>query len=208
MIDFIESLIKKEKNEQLYRIVKNEVRKIFSKDEQNLEDSITCFSSLASLLLKNNETNIHELLNIVRDSNKLAHFKPATENQVQIMTYHKSKGLEFDLVIMLDCYKYIFPYESIEGYGNDFKNSENLHYVGLTRAKKAVYILLGTTRFRPKRQDFTIAQESIFISRHQLDTIRITYGSNFYISNLYVSLFVSTIFRSDFLEISYTIATL
>lgn len=171
MLDFVDSIVKKEKNKELYRTVKHEMSKIFIKDERYLEDTITYFSSLGSLLL-NTDNNTNELLNIIKDPNKLAYFKPATENQIQIMTYHKSKGLEFDIVIMLDCYKYIFPYESKKGYGDDFKDSENLHYVGLTRAKKAVYIILGTSRFRPKSQDFFSAQESIFISRHQLDSIR------------------------------------
>lgn len=171
MLDFVDSLVKKEKNKELYRTVKHEMSKIFIKDERNLEDTITYFSYLGSLLL-NTDNNINELLNIINDPSKLAYFKPATENQIQIMTYHKSKGLEFDLVIMLDCYKYIFPYEYNGSYGNDFRDSENLHYVGLTRAKKAVYIMLGTSRFRPRSQDFTSAQESIFISRHELDSIR------------------------------------
>lgn len=87
------------------------------------------------------------------------------------MTYHKSKGLEFDVVFLMDCYRYIIPNEYNKKYTN-LEADENLHYVGLTRGKEAVYILLGTERFRSKKSDYISASESIFLSRNGLVNLR------------------------------------
>ena len=63
---------------------------------------------------------------------------------VNILTYHKAKGLEFDVVFCLELYKHILPrygYTEI-----DEKQAVNMFYVGVTRARKACYIPVGTSR--------------------------------------------------------------
>jgi len=57
------------------------------------------------------------------------------------MTLHKSKGLEFDVVLHLDLYDWVSPIrEYVKGsYNVVFQNEQqclNLHYVGVTRARK------------------------------------------------------------------------
>lgn len=81
------------------------------------------------------DQNRNELIHILKDKFLLDTFKPAEKNEIQVMNYHKSKGLEFDVVFLMDCYRYIIPKE----YNNKYKEletDENLHYVGLTRGKK------------------------------------------------------------------------
>ena len=41
----------------------------------------------------------------------------------------------------------------------------DLHYVGLTRAKDACYIMNGTARFRSKKNDYIFAEPSSFLSK-------------------------------------------
>ena len=40
-----------------------------------------------------------------------------------------------------------------------------MHYVGLTRAKDACYIMNGTARFRSKKNDYIFAEPSLFLSK-------------------------------------------
>ncbi|EGP5718450.1 ATP-dependent helicase, partial [Enterococcus faecium] len=117
------------------------------------------------------EENRSELYHVLQDINLLNTFKPAEKDEIQVMTYHKSKGLEFDVVFLMDCYKYILPKERQDRYDN-LEADENLHYVGLTRGKKAVYILIGTERYRVHRSDYISAIESIFLSRNGLAKLR------------------------------------
>ena len=73
-------------------------------------------------------------------------------DEVQIMTLHKSKGLEFDFVFHLDLYDWILPKRVfIEGsYDVVFENEQqciNLHYVGITRARKGIMLMHSTKRY-------------------------------------------------------------
>ncbi len=76
---------------------------------------------------------------------------------IKVMTYHKSKGQGEDYVIMLDLTKKAFPCEKVndplldiltrgdDTHGvEDYPNAEErrLFYVGLTRAKKRVYMVV------------------------------------------------------------------
>jgi superfamily I DNA/RNA helicase len=80
-------------------------------------------------------------------------FTPASDDEVQIMTLHKAKGLEFDVVFHLDMYEWIFPAKR-PGPDRDFQNpifssfeqDVNLHYVGITRARKACFLCTSSKR--------------------------------------------------------------
>ncbi|WP_428818761.1 UvrD-helicase domain-containing protein [Microbulbifer sp. MCCC 1A16149] len=96
-----------------------------------------------------------ELINaICLDSKLLQHYKPINENEVQVMTLHKSKGLEFELVYHLDLYDWIHPKRKfVRGcfdviYDN-WEQELNLHFVGITRAKN--YCVLVTSNSRLNR---------------------------------------------------------
>lgn len=81
----------------------------------------------------------------------LAQFKPPPAGAIQIMTLHKSKGLEFDLVFHADLHDHVIP-RQVYPSGPDgpiFDNEQqwlNLHYVGITRAKHACVLLTSTLR--------------------------------------------------------------
>lgn len=96
-----------------------------------------------------------DLINkICMESRLLQHYKPINENEVQVMTLHKSKGLEFELVYHLDLYDWIHPKRKfVRGcYDVIYDNWEqelNLHFVGITRAKN--YCVLVTSNSRLNR---------------------------------------------------------
>ena len=64
---------------------------------------------------------------------------------------------------VMDMYKWIIPNEF--GDESSVQQDLNLHYVGLTRAKDACYIMNGTARFRSKKNDYIFAEPSLFLSK-------------------------------------------
>lgn len=115
-----------------------------------------------------------ELINtICLESRLLQHYKPINENEVQVMTLHKSKGLEFELVYHLDLYDWIHPKRKfVRGcfdviYDN-WEQELNLHFVGITRAKN--YCVLVTSNSRLNRDYETkTGKPSQFFSLPGLD---------------------------------------
>jgi len=85
-------------------------------------------------------------------------YKPIDQNEVQVMTLHKSKGLEFDVVFHLDLYDWVFPRRIYTGNFNEekFDNWEqelNLHFVGITRAKKYCLLVSSTRRLNSNDEE-------------------------------------------------------
>ena len=58
---------------------------------------------------------------------------------VQIMTYHASKGLEFDFVYLPDCNEGIIPYRKCIT-NEEIEEERRLFYVAMTRAKEKLSI--------------------------------------------------------------------
>lgn len=68
---------------------------------------------------------------------------------VSLMTMHKSKGLEFDTVFVINCSNQ--PKELEEDRDGDFSQEEEerrLFYVAMTRAKKKLYLSYSTTVYK------------------------------------------------------------
>lgn len=113
------------------------------------------FISIAKIIAPNSENldSIELLTSVLNTPLELNSYKPASENEINILTLHKSKGLEYDFVIHLDLYEWVFPNKK-PGENNDFNNpvfgdlkqDTNLHYVGITRAKKGCFLISSTKR--------------------------------------------------------------
>ena len=99
-------------------------------------------------------------------------FRPTSKEEVNLLTYHKSKGLEFDVVFCLDCYEYIMPpYKYAQQAYDAYGESLNMHYVGLTRARKACYIPLANYRHKANGQIIE-AVPSRFLQKPGLSELR------------------------------------
>ena len=70
------------------------------------------------------------------NSNKRSHNKDG----VHIMTYHASKGLEFEQVILPDCNEGIIPYRKCIS-DDEIEEERRLFYVAMTRAKETLCIM-------------------------------------------------------------------
>lgn len=79
---------------------------------------------------------------------------PLENDTIPIMTIHKAKGLEFELVFHLDLHNYVLPKINFENYEyTDIEECKNIHYVAITRAKKAVILCYNTVRTNSKNEE-------------------------------------------------------
>jgi DNA helicase-2/ATP-dependent DNA helicase PcrA len=115
-----------------------------------------------------------ELINtICLEPKLLKHYAPIDENEVQVMTLHKSKGLEFELVYHLDLYDWIHPKRKfVRGcfdviYDN-WEQELNLHFVGITRAKNYCVLITSTSRLN-RVYEIKTGNPSQFLSLPGLD---------------------------------------
>lgn len=103
--------------------------------------------------------NINELLKALEDFETVGDFlehislvanndQATTSHQVNIMTLHAAKGLEFDLVFLPGWEEGLFPNsKTLEENGNNgLEEERRLAYVGITRARKEVHISAAQSR--------------------------------------------------------------
>lgn len=120
-----------------------------------------------------------ELESICGDATKLAWFNSPPSGAVQIMTLHKAKGLEFDLVFHADLYDHVMPKRRYPPgnwqvvYENEVQ-CLNLHYVGITRAVKACVLLTSNSRINVQGEVKSGAP-SQFIGRHGTSAMAISW---------------------------------
>ena len=118
-----------------------------------------------------------ELLGTVLTT-ELEIYSLTSDNEIQIMTLHKSKGLEFDIVFHLDLFEWVLPNKR-PGLNNDFNNPVygswnqdlNLHYVGVTRAKKAC-VLCTSTKKTNGQDEQKNGNPSEFLSLNNVQNLR------------------------------------
>ncbi len=103
---------------------------------ENLEE----FKSITLAFEERGIYNLEEFLENISLVSDKSDYKEV-ENGVTLMTLHSAKGLEFDNVFLVGLEEGIFPhsrsYESI----NELEEERRLCYVGITRARKKLYLL-------------------------------------------------------------------
>lgn len=85
------------------------------------------------------------------------------KNAVSLMTLHAAKGLEFSIVFMIGMEEGIFPHSRSMAEAGELEEERRLCYVGMTRAKKQLYLT-----FTQNRLYFGARTEGI-VSRFVLD---------------------------------------
>lgn len=69
------------------------------------------------------------------------------ENALRLMTIHNGKGLEFSLVFISGLEEDLFPHFNCKGNTESLQEERRLFYVGMTRAKKFLYLTHAQFRF-------------------------------------------------------------
>ncbi|WP_438711174.1 UvrD-helicase domain-containing protein [Aquimarina muelleri] len=162
------------------KLYKQKLESIAIQEPINKEALKTEFIKIAKVISPNtsSQESIELLQSVLSNEIELNSYQSAEDDEINIMTLHKSKGLEFDVVIHLDLYEWILPKKK-PGPNNDFNNpiydnwtqDVNLHYVGITRAKNGCILISSTQRtnyeFKQKK-----GKDSEFIWNNNIKELR------------------------------------
>jgi DNA helicase-2/ATP-dependent DNA helicase PcrA len=171
-MDYASDLFSEETEPEKYRHALQLCHTIFSCTPETISSVEEEFVSLAKLIYPkgDNEAARTLLHSVLTDAGMLQSYVPAADHEINIMTLHKSKGLEFNIVFHMDMYKYIISDDW--GDTDDISQMLNLHYVGVTRAIDVCYIMNGSKRYSSKYNDFINAYPSAFLSKPGLSERR------------------------------------
>lgn len=165
--DYVEKYFLEEIEPQKYKQALSLIDSIFSTDAKGFYATTEKMVAFAELIYptKRNETAIANLQTVLSSEEILSNYFPAAEDEINIMTLHKSKGLEFNIVFHMDMYKWVIPNE----YGTDEAKLQdlNLHYVGITRAIDVCYIMIGSKRYNSQGKCYD-ALPSPFLEKQEL----------------------------------------
>lgn len=158
--------------------IRNEIRSV---NEENMADSLPrLFKNVADILLpKYHEGSSIKHLEVVLNTKDLIDsYRPSSTSEVVIMTLHKSKGLEFDIVYHLNMNEFEIPFKQFNNwvayYPNEVQDLD-LHYVGVTRAKKLCVLVSNSIRHN-SNGDAKKGEPSVFLSRNGVEVLRKNYS--------------------------------
>lgn len=151
------------------------------------EDNVTLlcelFVAIANLLLPHSkDSGSNAKLETILANEKLYNtYRPLNDNEIVLMTLHKSKGLEFEVVFHMNLNEWELPYQKVENgdFNNpiycDFEQDLNLHYVGVTRAKSQCFLI--TTSYRTNKNGETKrSKPSVLLNMNSLQSLRKDYN--------------------------------
>ena len=155
---------------------KNEVKKLRLEDDvgeicKNIEKIIRKIDSNINI-----ENFILATKSISDNEHYIKLYQPTNPNDLQVMTIHKAKGLEFKVVIHIGMEAWVFPSKTkINGNWEnaDIVADKCLHYVAITRAEKLCYLV--NMPFRITKDKITndlnekSAEKSDFLRIQRLD---------------------------------------
>lgn len=172
-------------------LVKTGLRREYELDKSIESDTkVENLNEFKSLAVNFEDNGIYDLstflenIMLVSDKGQYAE----DDNNVNIMTLHSAKGLEFNIVFILGMEEGIFPHSRSYESAKELEEERRLCYVGITRAKKKLYLLSARTRTLYGRTSGTI--ESRFIKEIDPTLINIKNESvkkdeNKKVSNMY-----------------------
>ncbi|MBQ4337955.1 MAG: UvrD-helicase domain-containing protein [Clostridia bacterium] len=130
-----------------------------SLDPETYADRAANINELSNNLLRfsqdNPEADLNDFLQEVALLSDIDSYN-ADANAVVMMTVHSAKGLEFPTVFLAGMEETIFPSQMSMYSDEEIEEERRLAYVGITRAKKQLYLtrsktrmLFGSTKFNP-----------------------------------------------------------
>jgi DNA helicase-2/ATP-dependent DNA helicase PcrA len=87
-----------------------------------------------------------EQVSLVADADQIPSDDPDHQGVVTLMTLHTAKGLEFPVVFLTGMEDGVFPHLRSLGNAQELEEERRLAYVGITRARKRLYISRAVTR--------------------------------------------------------------
>jgi DNA helicase-2/ATP-dependent DNA helicase PcrA len=111
------------------------VRAFFPNALEEHRDSVERLLSLA----REHGSELSSFLSFLKLGSPADTYIRAAE-RVALMTMHAAKGLEFSYVFIIGCEDGLLPYTLFTPRGSDIEEERRLLYVGMTRAKKALFL--------------------------------------------------------------------
>lgn len=140
--------------------------------EDDGEDRVANVEELISMAAKSEEDHINMedfITNIALMSDQDA----LSDNKVNLMTVHASKGLEYDVIVIAGANEGLFPhFRSFTE--SDVEEERRLFYVAMTRAKRELNIT--ATRYRMSRGNIQQQDISRFVGEVPEENIDIVVG--------------------------------
>ena len=118
---------------------------------------------------------------------KIVEEKKEESNQVQLMTLHAAKGLEFDTVIIAGLEEGIIPSSRALMQDDDLEEERRLFYVGITRAKE--YLIFSNVQYRNTYGQTNTQAQSRFLDEIPTHLVYKEDSSNYYSSQQFSILF-------------------
>ena len=163
-VDITQELFYEELEPQKYRNALRILDTLFNLQEERLVEEIQYFENIAELVYpgRKNKDAIHALETVLSEKAIYSNYIPASPEEINLLTLHKSKGLEFNIVFHFDLYEKSFPFRMDTQ--SEYVQDLNLHYVGVTRAIDACFLMQGTKRYVNKYDTYYTAKDSPFLN--------------------------------------------
>ncbi len=121
--------------------------------ETRIENLKEFISMVQESVRQNSETTLESLLEDISLISDIDNYDESQET-VTLMTLHSAKGLEFPYVFLVGMEENLFPSPRAIGESDELEEEIRLCYVGITRAKKRLFLtaakvrnIYGSTRF-------------------------------------------------------------
>ena len=147
-----------------YVIKRAEIKEIYNTNSEedidrklNIDQLLQSVKSYENL---NDDANLADYLESVTLQSTLED-EDDDQESVSISTIHASKGLEFDYVFLIGLEEGKFPLSRALDNADELEEERRLMYVGITRARKKLYITRAKSRYLYGKRDDTIASRFI-----------------------------------------------
>jgi DNA helicase-2/ATP-dependent DNA helicase PcrA len=133
-------------------------------DPESRSNKLSLFAAMKKLLdlalsfdTSNEDATIRLFLRHINKLRSEAQVPGRSHGNVQILTCHHSKGLEFPVVFVIGVQLGIFPNDFFIETAEDLEAERRLFYVAITRAKKALFLTAyHDPEWQPSKPDFEL----------------------------------------------------
>ncbi|GFR36081.1 hypothetical protein TCEA9_18930 [Thermobrachium celere] len=150
------------------------IRELLEDNSKESQDRIENLNEFKSAAVEFEEQSEDKSLAAFLERIALVSDQDQIENAdaVTLMTLHTAKGLEFNIVFIAGMEEGIFPHFSAKDDNDELEEERRLCYVGITRAKKQLYLTCAQSRLMYGRTMFNSVSSFIEeIPEHLVDDI-------------------------------------
>ena len=130
-------------------------------DQDRYQNTVELLNSIDVFMTRNPDKGLREFMEEVTLLSDIDQWND-DENRVTLMTMHSAKGLEFPVVFITGLEDGLFPLYMAFDNPEKMEEERRLFYVGLTRAKKKVFLMYATQR-RKMGIDYNVGLVSRFL---------------------------------------------